>query len=111
MSRDCSYGGGGGVETRPQWHVAFLSSKWGEMVLFEVGSCLRGGPCSGSTKLGGQGTVVFVAVSEFVSVVTQHSGMDRRAWPGQRVLTMSPGQICCLLPALCPSWILWQFST
>lgn len=64
----------------------------------------------GSTKLRGQGIVVFVAVSEFVSVVAQHSGVDRGTRPGLMVLRLSPGQVCCLLPVLCPSWILWRFS-
>ena len=43
------------METRPQWHVAFLSPKWGETVLFEVGSCLRGDPAWGPPNSEGRG--------------------------------------------------------
>lgn len=80
-----------------------LSPKWGEMG-FEVDSCLNGDRAWDPPQ---RGIVMFVAISEFVSVVAQHSGVDRGTWPGRRVLRVSPGQVCCLLTVLCPSWMLW----
>ena len=98
------------METRPQWHVAFLSPKWGETVLFEVGSCLRGDPAWGPPNSEGRGqSCLWLSRSLFLwSLNTQ--GWTEGPGPGRGPHNVTrPG----LLPTASSAsvMILWQFST
>lgn len=92
------------METRPQWHVAFLCPQNGDRWVLRL-TPVQMGTLLGIHHRGGQSGACGYLRVWFLWSATP--GVDRGTCSGRRVLRVSPGQVCCLLTVLCPSWMLW----